>query len=177
MIAIDAAHCDLLYGLIRAQKPESVLELGFGEGASCLAMRRALLENGTPTARYVLVDDWTDWGGLPFAAATDLRGVTLIEQSEETFVLSCQERFDFILSDADHQRTERWFERTYSDLLAPGGILCYHDVNNPDFPNLRTLVDTCRENGLRYVVFDRSSSPGERCERGLLVIFKPGEDA
>lgn len=176
MIAIDAAHCDLLYGLIRAQKPGSVLELGFGTGASCVAMRRALLENGTSSARYVLVDDWTDWGGLPFAAATDLRGVTLIEQSEEAFVLSCQERFDFILSDADHQRAERWFARTYCDLLAPGGTLCYHDVCNPDYPNLGTIVAQCQARGLRYVVFDRSSQEWERCERGLLVIFKPGED-
>ena len=176
MIAIDDAHADLIYGLVCALKPDSVLELGYGEGRSCQAILCGLRANGNrDKARYVLVDDWTDWGGEhPQSDLPD--GITLVEQSEREFTYSCTESFDFIFSDADHQQAEQWFIHTYTVLLKPGGVLCYHDVVNPDFPNLREIVNECERLSLRYVLFDRNSIAGERCDRGLLVIFKPRED-
>lgn len=40
------------------------------------------------------------------------------------------------------------------------------------FRNLGEILDLVRERGYRHALFDRSSRRGERCERGLLVIFK-----
>ena len=53
------------------------------------------------------------------------------------------ERADFIFSDADHHHApEQWFDKVYDDMLNPGGILCYHDINlvDNDFPNLREIL-------------------------------------
>ena len=125
--------------------------------------------------RYVLVDDGTDWGGnLPAAELPE--GIEIIEQSERDFTYACTESFDFIFSDADHQHAEQWFIHTYAVLLNPGGVLCYHDVVNPDFPNLREILSECERLQLRYVLFDANSTATERCDRGLMVIFKPREE-
>jgi hypothetical protein len=79
------------------------------------------------------------------------------------------------MSDADHMRTDQWFEYVYDNLVADGGILCYHDVNMIDgshFVNLRNIYYKAQERKLRYMLFNKNSIPGERCERGLMVIFK-----
>lgn len=172
-VSVDAAHCDLLFGLVRAHKPSRVLEFGFGAGASARAIQTAIRSNGN-RASHTIVDDWTDWGGQR-PEGLDGSGIRFVEASEVDFTYACTEAFDLIFSDADHQNAESWFIHTYTVLLRPGGILCYHDVCNPDFPNLWYIVEECRRLGLSYMIFYKNSVAGERCERGLLVIFKPEE--
>jgi predicted O-methyltransferase YrrM len=81
-------------------------------------------------------------------------------------------RFDFIMSDADHFRTQEWFAHVYANLLNSGGILIYHDVTNPQFPNLMRIYEDCVRNGHHHVLLNANSRKEERCDRGLLVIFK-----
>lgn len=88
---------------------------------------------------------------------------------EKAFVFSTKKTFDFIFSDADHNNAQDWFSYTYDKLLQKDGILIYHDV---DIPNLRRIYLAAQKQKLRYKLFDRNSLPNERCNRGLLVIFK-----
>ncbi len=173
-VRIDLAHADLLYGLVRAHKPRSVLEFGFGGGRSAQAILNGCAANQL-TPRYVLVDNWADWGGVmpDEARAFAHKHIDAVEwsfQSERAFVAECREQFDFIMSDADHANAQRWHQRVFDCLLAPGGILCYHDVRA--YANLAEIETQCQNANLHHVVFDRCSVDGEGCGRGLLVVFK-----
>lgn len=168
-VSIDECHADLLYGLIRAHKPASVLELGFGGGRSCDTILRGLRDNEQAGVPFTLVDNWGDWGNeRPEHAYRD--GVNIVTEDERKFTHYCQESYDFIFSDADHGYAHEWFDITYGRMLNPGGVLCYHDVRL--YENLWGIVEECRRLGLSHVVFEKNSIEGEWCERGLLVIFK-----
>lgn len=178
-VKIDTAHAELVGALVMCNKPTRILEIGIGGGKSADAILEALEYNQQPFA-YTLVDNWFDWGGQRPPAVDEKYGkhMRIIDSGEREFVFSCQEQFDFIMSDGDHMATEQWFEYVYENLLADGGILIYHDVNfvDPDaFMNLKELYRKCRDYRLRFHLFNRNSRSDERCQRGLLVIFKDGE--
>ena len=175
-VRIDEAHAHLLFGFVCAHKPSSVLEFGFGGGRSAEAILKAMAWNGN-AACYTLVDNFCDWGGaMPEEARTFfLRHAEahLVVCSERLFVAECRAQFDFIMSDADHTSTQLWFDDVYERLLAPGGILVYHDVRS--FPNIGEIETACQKRNIPHVVFDKNSRREEACQRGLLVIFKPQE--
>jgi len=99
--------------------------------------------------------------------------INIVTSDEKEFVFSCKQQFDLIMSDADHMRTDQWFEYVYDALLADDGILCYHDVTLTSmFPNLINIVHKCQELNLRHKVFNKDSLSTEMCFRGFLVIFK-----
>jgi predicted O-methyltransferase YrrM len=164
---IDQAHCDLIYGLAVSLKPTSVLELGYGQGASFRALWKALTYNEI-NCRYTLLDDWRAHSGKP---APELKGLPLeiLSMSEAEFyndhAKPCS--YDLILSDADHGHAHEWFSQSL-DMLRSPGLLIYHDAANPDHPNMGDLDLT----GLSFLIFNKSSRPEENCERGLLVIFR-----
>ena len=172
MIQIDTVHAKLLHGLVLADKPKSVLELGYGIGFATDEIYAALEHNQQPYT-YTLVDNWLDYSDPEQVRAKYNNKVDIVTANEKDFVFSCTEQYDFIMSDADHHATDQWFEYVYDKLLANDGILCYHDVMLTSmFPNLYTIVERCEQYNLRYKVFDKSSLPGEMCFRGLIVIFK-----
>lgn len=177
-VKVDDAHCDLLAGLVRAQKPESILEFGFGGGGSLQAIYGAIADNGNHPD-YTLVDNWKDFDGIapPEVAKWAHRLTEIIVMDEGEFVAASiangDNGFDFIMSDADHANTQKYFTDVYDRLLNPGGILCYHDVCN--YPNIWEIVEECKRRGLSYRVFDKNSQSWEACFRGLLVIFKSVE--
>lgn len=173
IVAVDHAHAALLFALVMAHKPGKLLEIGMGSGKTADAILEALDFNGGEHS-YTLVDNWYDFGGvMPDEVRRKYAGrITLVSADEATFVAGCRERYDFIFSDGDHHSADQRFERVYDELLNDGGILAYHDVANPKFPNLARITQACARRGLQHHVFSRSSRPDERCERGLLVIFK-----
>lgn len=169
---IDNSHVHLIFGLIVAQKPRSVLEFGFGSGCSSHSITEAIRYNQND-ARYVIVDNWLDYNGQrPDHLLGWYKEAEFVTSDEKDYVDSCKDKFDFILSDADHHHTDQWFKDVYNRLLVKGGILVYHDVTNPMFPNLRGIMSQCRDVGTAPRLFDQNSVSGERCDRGLLVIFK-----
>ena len=176
-VKIDKAHSDLIYGLVVAAKPRSILEFGLGGGESTDSILRAVEFNqNSPT--YTLVDNWVDFGGkIPVVVLKRyLNRVNLITAEEKDFVFSTAEKYDFIFSDADHNHTHEWFDHVYDNLLEPDGTLIYHDVDffETELPNLRQIYFRSAERKLTFHLFNKSSRPEERCSRGLLVIFKPG---
>lgn len=172
---IDEAHCDLIYGLAVSLKPTFVLELGYGEGASARALWAAMQFNDNG-CRYTLVDDWRAHGGHAPGLVPELLGVDLevLSMTEADFYSTFPQTdsYDLILSDADHEHSHQWFEQSLAMLRAPG-LLIYHDVANPNHPNLAKLVLEANVRGFSHLVFSKSSRPDEQCERGLLIISKP----
>lgn len=175
-VKIDKAHAILLHGLVRAHKPERVLEFGFGGGRSLDAIFEAVTVNQN-CQEHVLVDNWADFGGvMPGEVKRYFGSVSVVSSDEEAFVrqaIADGKQFDFIMSDADHCNAEKWFTEVFLHLLARPGILVYHDVaQGGQFPNLYEIKEKCETFSIPHMLFNRSSLPGERCERGLLVIFK-----
>jgi len=173
-IKIDQAHADLLTGLVQANKPRTVLEMGAGGGASLTAILAGLEYNQQDYA-YTLVDNWLDFGFKQPPELDQYRDrIQIITSAERDYVMNCNASYDFIMSDADHQNAEKWFDRVYNNLLNPNGILVYHDVNlfENDFPNLRLILEMVTKLKINHKLFNVNSRPDERCQRGLLVIFK-----
>lgn len=171
-VAIDTNHCNLIYSLIACQKPQRVLEFGFGFGASAYAVSKAL-EFNQLAFTYTIVESWQENNHVKSEKADAFPLALFVQTDESEFVRTCNSQFDFIICDADHDRTQDNWPRIYDDLLAPGGIVIAHDVYNSSFPKLRNMVTECWKKGLRHVVFNQSSRNDERCHRGLLVVFKP----
>jgi predicted O-methyltransferase YrrM len=187
-VKIDEAHAHLVTGLVKANKPTTILEFGIGGGESTDAILEGLDYN-QQAYKYTLVDNWYDWmpdniKGFPDAVGECPAGVIekygsrveIVTSPEHKYVFECNSTYDFIMSDGDHFNTDKWFEYVYDKLLNPGGILIYHDVNLFDhdaFKNLITIYTRCQDYGISHQLFNRNSLPKERCQRGLLVIFKP----
>lgn len=174
IVAIDEAHASLVMSLVASRKPRTLLELGFGTGQSCRAILSGLAFNGLSYS-FDLVDNWLDFGGQPPAeiAKPDYASVKVTTSGEKEFVFACQRTFEFIFSDADHHHTQEWFDHVYENLLAKEGVLIYHDVTNTAlFPNLIRIYDDAVRRGLHHMLFNYNSRPDERCDRGMLVLFK-----
>jgi predicted O-methyltransferase YrrM len=178
-VKIDEAHAALVKALVMCNKPTKILEIGIGGGRSADAILEALDFNQQPF-EYTLVDNWFDWQGQRPEAVNERYGniMKIIDSGEREFVFGCEEKYDFIMSDGDHMATDQWFEHVYANLLTDNGILIYHDVNfvDPDaFMNLKDLYRKAKQYQMRFHLFNRNSRDDERCQRGLLVVFKDGE--
>ena len=175
-VKIDTAHSDLVGALVKANKPKRILEIGLGGGKSTDAILDAVQFN-KQDYQYVLVDNWQDWGGIiPDGVQQKYADrIDLVTANEKDFVHNYDGKFDFIMSDGDHHRTNQWFEYVYVNLLEEKGILIYHDINLIDsdaFHNLKEIYEKVKQYGLSHRLFNKNSRPDERCQRGLLVIFK-----
>ena len=170
---MDKNHIDLIYSLIISQKPRSILELGIGSGFLTCKILEAISYNEIHQTTFDCVDNFIDWGYNIPDHIREIRGINIIINSEENFVKSCKNKYDFIISDADHPNCHRWITETCS-LLNDGGILIYHDVTNQDFPNLKSILDHFNKLPTTYstLLFNKSSKANERCSRGLLIINK-----
>jgi len=176
VVKVDVAHAAMLTALVQANKPKMVLEIGIGGGQGTDAIL-AGLDFNQQEFDYTLVDNWHDWGGVRPDGVTEKYGdrITIIDSPEKEFVFGTDQKFDFIMSDGDHFQADQWFEHVFTELLNDSGILIYHDINLFDadaFQNLNQIYYRCREYGLRHHLFNRNSREDERCQRGLLVIFK-----
>lgn len=169
--AIDLNHIQLIHSLILSHKPQSVLEIGIGTGLVTKNIIDAFVYNQIPLD-LTCVDSFIDWNGAtPIGFETFQQHIKFINKNEKDFISSCLDTYDFIISDADHHHTNEWVDKTYS-LLNKKGIIIYHDVTNNEFPNLYDIIKYVEKNNINHVVFNKSSLGTERCERGLLVVFK-----
>lgn len=167
-ISIDSNHIELIYALIICHKPNSVLELGIGSGNTTHKIIEAFKYNGIET-NIDCVDNFYDWAGQIPDHIKDIKSINLIVTDEKTFIDECSKTYDFIISDADHEHTHLWTEKTIG-LLNPNGILIYHDITNNTYPNLHSILDFVKSKGYRFMLFNQNSRSTERCDRGLLII-------
>lgn len=166
MIEIDDCHIAYIAATIRCLKPNAVLELGYGTGKTTAAILTALRANRYVRATFTVVDNFLDWGGVkPSNMLYD--NYELIVSSERDFVLNSNRVFDVIVADADHNGTDKIVDELIN-MLTPGGVIFFHDVTNPMFPNLATIKDKLPGSWLF-----NTSEVGEECWRGLLCHKKP----
>jgi len=174
-IKIDLVHAELVKSLVISSKPEKVLELGIGGGRSTDAIIQAIEYNNNKCS-FTVVDNWLDFGGIMPQEVQQKYGlkINIVSSDEKKYIFSCNEKYDFIMSDADHHHTNEWFEYVYDNILNNNGILIYHDVDNVTnvYPNLVDIYKKCNEKKISHYLFNKSSLDTERCHRGLLVIFK-----
>lgn len=166
-VKLDECHLKLIKGVALALKPINLLELGIGSGATTRALLEAIDFN--QLGHLTSVDNWHDWGGERPLDLPEHTHLTVVECSEKEFITSCTNFYDLIVSDADHYNSHLWCDKTLS-LLRPGGVAFFHDVANPDFPNLQAVLNYVKQEGYFYKLFTRSSLAVERCERGLLLV-------
>lgn len=173
-IKIDRNHLELIYGLVVSAKPKRLLEFGMGCAAATDRILDAIKYNEGHDC-YTVVDNWIDFGGKAPREAVEryAKRLNLVTRDEGDFIrLHIGLGYDFILSDADHFKSEKYMEDCYMKLLNHNGILIYHDVCGPEFPNLHQIIKNAEQWNLRHAVFNKNSRSDEHCDRGLIVIFK-----
>lgn len=165
MIEIDECHRELIAAVVRCHKPTDILELGYGSGKTTLAILEAIRRNNK--GKLTVVDNFFDWcGNRP--AHFENSGFELVVSSEKDFVeVSGDNLWDCIIADADHTGTH---SRAWKliQMLRPRGFIFFHDVTNPMFPMLNTIVQS-----LDGLLLKDVSTPDEQCWRGLFVYQKP----
>lgn len=155
----------VLYALIRALWPSSVIELGTAAGASATHIAAALAANSTGKLTAV------DHGLHPGALIPDaLQGTVKVLAGDALEYLERRRRVDIIFEDLDHQpETVAAVARLAADKLTPGGLLISHDAMHPTVgPGVRQGYADAGLEGVHFYGID----PGD-C--GLAVWRKPLE--
>ena len=169
-ISIDAAHGALMYGIIVAQKPSVVLELGIGLGYSTRILVEAVRYN--KVGEIYCVDNWIVSNGAepPWAEELRKQGVKIIAPvEEEQFCTACQDNFcDFLFSDADHGRSPEWLHH-HLRITKPNGFMFFHDTAHPDYPALWVLEERVKH--LPAFHFRAKSREDEETQRGILMVI------
>jgi predicted O-methyltransferase YrrM len=167
--SIDEAHNALLFGIILSLKPKKVLELGIGMGHVTRTILMGFRYNGL--GEIISVDSCKDFDGKEPPHFEDLKkmGVHIEIDLEQNFIEKQKsESFDLLISDADHKNGAAWIEKTV-DILKKPGFMFFHDVNLPGLLGIKNYLTSIN---LPFFVFDQSTRPKERCERGWLMSFK-----
>lgn len=113
-----------LYALVRALKPQNILEIGSGTGCSTNHMAKAVQENGS--GRVVTIDR----GNTPYVAH-ELRDLVDVRNDDAINYLALQpdNSIDFLLEDADHSIPLcQAIAELAKTKLRPGGVLMAHDA-------------------------------------------------
>lgn len=128
----EQEYLQLLYSLVYALKPISVLETGTFVGKGSVFLARALRRNGT--GRLTTVDN--DSNALKYACA-NLRNegladyVDVVESDSTTFLETTDRKFDFALFDSlleiRAKEIDICLERK---LLRPGSMFAIHDTSH-----------------------------------------------
>ena len=134
-----------LLDLYRERKPLSVLEIGTYYGGTLYHW----LQNATPGAMVVSVDsyatdidnrhlypEWTPEDVTLRVVEGDTRAPSTLAEVREY-----SDSYDWIFIDAGHRYEEvknDW--ETFGELVAEGGLVCFHDVNYPDVARLYSEI-------------------------------------
>lgn len=125
----------ILYALIRALQPQTVLEIGSGTGCSTTHAAAALYDNGSGSLTTI------DRGNAPVVPENlldivDMRGGDALDYLNE----QPDHSIDFLIEDADHSRELcTAIGRIAPFKLASGGILIAHDAAHIDVgPDVKT---------------------------------------
>jgi hypothetical protein len=134
-------HAQMLYGLIRWLRPQSVVEVGTCFGAAAVWMARALQENHceiiggdaepTPLGSITCIDDWSLTGSavefLVNVGRCDVADVLRMSAGRSTDLAMWPERVDFAFIDGDHS-----YEGCRRDVLEAVGrgatCIAFHDA-------------------------------------------------
>ncbi len=123
----------IICALIQATSPRFLLETGTLEAMTTLRMHCASGEDSTLISLECMKDRWEEAS----TKCLDLKGVTILNVEAVAFLLNYKgPKFDFVFLDDDHGVDHVAMEldllhnfATGEGLMAPGGIICIHDVH------------------------------------------------
>ena len=134
-----------LFERVHAARPRTVLEIGLDFGGTSFLWSRA----AAPDAHLLAIDikpvgrfgDWSPFSIVRRGFAVGSQRVTLLmgsdSHNERTLgrvtALLAGRPLDFLFIDGDHSHDGVWADfKMYSPLIAPGGLVAFHDVSpNP----------------------------------------------
>jgi len=182
---IDVAHAMLLFGIILSQKPKNILELGIGTGVASETILNAIKYNSIKcqydavdfcmqysekTKSYLYHGSWA-YPTEEYIEKLKKENVNLIGLDEKIFVENCQsDKYDLIISDADHNRAGEWAEHIFR-ICKHDGIILMHDIAGDWYPSLQKYIEYIKNNSIPYFLFEKNSRQEERCQRGWLMII------
>jgi len=144
-----------VYGLVKAVKPKTIVEIGVSAGILGVCICRALKENGEGI--YIGVDDWsTKHGGK--AKSSDIPRNNILEDGtpEKFFKLVSSDsqaflnkqpdkKYDIIIIDANHD-----YEHANKDTIEAMRVAKYLTLTH-DTENLEEVREACRDLGYKGV--------------------------
>ena len=119
----------VIYALIRALKPLSVLELGTSHGCSATHILQALADNGRGS--LTSVDNGSQIGVPGEMIPDNLRSRWILHNMDLEIYLRLPDtpQYDFILEDAMHSPEQvEFIYRQLPRILKPGGVIVSHDA-------------------------------------------------
>jgi predicted O-methyltransferase YrrM len=171
--AIDLNHGLLIFGSLLSSKPKDVLELGIGTGFITDLLLQGIEYNRLGS--LTCVDNLWDLGGNMPRETLELiknsKARVIEPMPEKTFVYNEPEnRYDFLVSDADHEHAGEWTDQIYR-IMRPDAFMFFHDTNNSGYPNLRNYITSAQTLNKPHHLFTVSTRHDEDCNRGLLMII------
>ena len=123
---------DILCSLIRAISPEYMLETGTFEAKTTVRMHCASGEG----CKFVSLDSYEEYWEDASAKCLDLEGVTILNVEAISYLSNYKgPKFNFVFLDDNHNADQVAAAldllhnfATGEGLMAPGGIICVHDV-------------------------------------------------
>ena len=134
-----------LFELVRATRPRVVLEIGLDFGGTFFLWSRA----AAPDAHLLAIDtkpvgrfrDWSPFSLVRKGFTVGSQRVNLLMSTDSHSDTTLQRvrrlldgrAIDFLFIDGDHSRDGVWQDfNMYSALVAPGGLIAFHDISpNP----------------------------------------------
>jgi predicted O-methyltransferase YrrM len=182
---IDVAHAMVLFGVILAQKPKNILELGIGTGVASETILNAIKYNSMKcqydavdfcmqfsetTKRYEYQGHWA-YPTHEYIEKLRKENVNLIGLDERVFVENCESnKYDLIISDADHERAGEWADHIFR-ICKPNGIIFMHDIAGTWHPSLQKYMEYINNHSIPHYLFEKNSRGDEICQRGWLMII------
>lgn len=138
---LAAAELAALRDLLRSARLSGAhLEIGTAAGGT---LKEMMLCYAPPRPRFVVVDTFTYFPDQKAIVERNLRSAGIdpaevdfrASSSDAALSAAADERFDFILIDANHDARHVMRDLRWSSRLNPGGYLCLHDYA-PKFPGV-----------------------------------------
>jgi len=147
-----------LFELVRAERPQAVLEIGLDEGGTLFLWTRA----ARPDALLLAIDT-RPAGTLGMRSPFPLARRNFAHSSQRVELLMPADshdsatrarvetllggrKLDFLFIDGDHSREGVWADfELYSSLVRPGGIVAFHDVSEITYQAVQGVRDFWRE--------------------------------
>jgi predicted O-methyltransferase YrrM len=147
----DLHYHPMLYGLVRALKPKTVVETGVYLGASTYFILSALRENqeGTLFSCDPRHRDKRRAQSLAALKGTPMNRWRFIGQRSEHALCIAPTPWDIFLHDSDHRRKNMAFELDYAwERVCPGGLIIVDDWRGAPRPH-NAFRDFTRKTGAR----------------------------
>lgn len=141
-VATPEADVRVLTALVDHYKPKRCLEIGCNTGATSAA----ILKGNDSIQEYVGVDLPAIWfidaPAGQFAREDPRFRLIQLPCGSRDLKVSEMAKFDFIFIDGDHTGDGVRFDTELArQLIAPGGIIAWHDYQHPQNPKVREYID------------------------------------